>query len=95
MDDLRDELSTQECLMGRLVKSRMKWAGHVERMNEATAYQGWYMSNKTKEDCACRLIWLDCTERGIRGTEMETEDWRMMGRGRLQWRRVIHHDGNM
>ena len=32
MDELREEVGIQKCLMGRLVKSRMKWAGHVERM---------------------------------------------------------------
>ena len=31
MDELREEVGIQKCLMGRLVKSRMKWAGHVER----------------------------------------------------------------
>ena len=34
MDELREEVGIQKCLMGRLVKSRMKWAGHVERMKE-------------------------------------------------------------
>ena len=30
MDELREEVGIQKCLMGRLGKSRMKWAGHVE-----------------------------------------------------------------
>ena len=34
MDELREEVGIQKCLMGRLVKSRLKWAGHVERMEE-------------------------------------------------------------
>ena len=34
MDELRKEVGIQKCLMGRLVKSRLKWAGHVERMKE-------------------------------------------------------------
>ncbi len=34
MDELREEVGIEKCLMGRLVKSRMKWAGHVERMKE-------------------------------------------------------------
>ena len=36
IDDLREELSMQICMIGILVKSRrryMVWAGHVERMN--------------------------------------------------------------
>ena len=35
MDELREEVGIQKCLMGRLAKSRMKWAGHVYyRTNE-------------------------------------------------------------
>ena len=34
MDELREEVGIQKCLMGRLVRSRLKWAGHVERMKE-------------------------------------------------------------
>ena len=34
MDDLREELCMEKCLMGRLVESRMKWSEHVDRMNE-------------------------------------------------------------
>ena len=34
MDELREEVGIQKCLMGRLVKSQMKWAGHVEQMKE-------------------------------------------------------------
>ena len=30
MDDVREGLSIEECLMGRLVKRWMKWAGHVD-----------------------------------------------------------------
>ena len=34
MDELREEVGIQMCLMGRLLKSWMKWAGIVERMKE-------------------------------------------------------------
>ena len=35
MDNLREELCIEKCLMGRLMNSRIKsWAGHVDRMNE-------------------------------------------------------------
>ena len=34
MDELREEVGIQKCLMGRLVKSRLKWAGQVERTKE-------------------------------------------------------------
>ena len=34
MKDLREEVGTKACIVGRIVKSRMKWAGHMVRMKE-------------------------------------------------------------
>ena len=38
MEDLREEVGTKSCrpyrgLVGKIVKSQMKWAGHMVRMN--------------------------------------------------------------
>ena len=32
MKDLREEVGTKACIVGKIVKSRMKWAGHMIRM---------------------------------------------------------------
>ncbi len=32
MKDLREEVGTKACIDGKIVKSRMKWAGHMVRM---------------------------------------------------------------
>ena len=32
MEELREEVGVRESLMRKLVRSRLKWAGHVERM---------------------------------------------------------------
>ena len=32
MKDLREEVGTKACIVGKIVKSRMKWAGHMVRM---------------------------------------------------------------
>ena len=29
MKDLREEVVTKSCIVGKIVKSRMKWAGHM------------------------------------------------------------------
>ena len=34
MKDLREEVGTKACIVGKIVKSRMKWAGHMVRMKE-------------------------------------------------------------
>ena len=32
MKDLREEVGTKACIVGKIVKNRMKWAGHMIRM---------------------------------------------------------------
>ena len=34
MKDLREEVGTKACIVGKIVKSRMKWAGHMVRMKD-------------------------------------------------------------
>ena len=34
MEDLREEVGTKACIVGKIVKSRMKWAGHMVRMKD-------------------------------------------------------------
>ena len=34
MKDVREEVGTKACIIGRIVKSRMKWAGYMVRMKD-------------------------------------------------------------
>ena len=34
MKDLREEVGTNACIVGKIVRSRMKWAGHMVRMKD-------------------------------------------------------------
>ena len=34
MKDLREEVGTKACIVGKIVKSRMTWAGHMVRMKD-------------------------------------------------------------
>ena len=34
MKDLREEVGTKACIVGKIVKSWMKWAGPMVRMND-------------------------------------------------------------
>ena len=92
MDELREEVGIQKCLMGRLVKSRMKWAGHVERMKEdrlpRMAYV--YQERGKRKRGRPRMRWRDCIERDMRNAELEDVDWRMVAHDRGQWRMVVH-----
>lgn len=92
MDELREEVGIQKCLMGRLVKSRMKWAGHVERMKEDRLPRMAYVHQERgkRKRGRPRMRWRDCIERDMRKAELEDVDWRMVAQDRGQWRRVVH-----
>ena len=93
MDELREEVGIQKCLMGRLVKSRMKWAGHVvERMKEDRLPMMAYVHQKRgkrKRGRPC-MRWRDRIERDMRKAELEDVDWRVVAQDRGQWGRVVH-----
>ena len=77
MKDLREEVGTKACIVGKLVKSRMKWAGHMVRMKDEKLPK---ISETMKHD-GCRkrgrpqLRWEDCVKRDLRKAE-EEEKWR-------------------
>ena len=87
MEELREEVGVRENLTRKLVRSRLKWGGHVERM------EGVLMSkaNVLKvEDRRRRgrpgLRWEDCLTRDLVGVGGK---WRMRARDRGEWRRSV------
>ena len=63
MGELREEVGIQKCLIGRLVKSRVKWAGHVERMKEDRLPRMVYVHQERRKRGRPRMRWRDCIER--------------------------------
>ena len=92
MDELREEVGIQKCLMGRLVKSRMKLAGHLERMREDRLPRMAYVHQERgkRKRGRPRMRWRDCIERNMSKAELEDVDWRMLAHDRAQWRMVVH-----
>ena len=89
MDELREEVGIQKCLMGRLLKSLMKWAGHVERMKEDRLPRMAYVHQERGKRGRPRMRWRDCIERDMRKAELEDVDWRMVAQDRGQMRMVV------
>ena len=89
MKDLREEVGTKACIVGKIVKSRMKWAGHMVRMKDEKLPK---RSEKMKHD-GCRkrglpqLRWEDCAMRDLRKAE-EEEKWREKANNRDRWKRI-------
>ena len=68
MKDLREEVGSKACIVGKIVKSRMKWAGHMVRMNDDKLPKR--ADTKRQEGSRKRgrpqLRWEDCVKRDLR-----------------------------
>ena len=87
MNDLRKEVGMQCSLTGRLVRSRMRWAGHLVRMDasklakraEVEKHQGRRKRGRPQ------LRWEDCMRRDMRRSG-EDERWREGAADRKLWK---------
>ena len=75
MKDIREEVGTKACIVRKIAKSRMKWAGHMVRMKDdklpkrsETKKQGFRKRGRPQ------LGWEDCVKRDLRKAE-EEEKW--------------------
>ena len=88
MKELREELEKEEkeSHTRKLVRSRLKWAGHVERMEgvRLTKREGALGVEGRRIKGRPRLRWEDCVKRDLEGVGGE---WRTRARGRGEWRR--------
>ena len=73
MKDLREEVGNKDRIVGKIVKSRMKWAGHMIRMKDDKLPK----RAETKKQEGSRkqgrpnLRWEDCVKRDLRKAEEE------------------------
>ena len=89
MVELREETGVQRSLTERLVRSRLQWAGHVERMADDR------LPKRAAELCEQRRRrrgrpsprWEDCVKRDVRKAG-EEEDWKKKTRDRGVWKRL-------
>ena len=87
MNDLRKEVGMQCSLTGRLVRNRMRWAGHLVRMDasklakraEVEKHQGRRKRGRPQ------LRWEDCVRREMRRSG-EDERWREGAADRKLWK---------
>ena len=89
MKDLRAEVGTKTCMVGKIVKSRIKLAGHMVRMKDVRLPK----RTETKKQEGCRkrrrrqLRWEDCVKRDLRKAE-EEEKWREKANNIDQWKKL-------
>ena len=83
MAELREETGVQRSLTERLVRSRLQWAGHVERMADDRLPKrvAELRQQGRRRRGRPRLRWEDCMKRDLRKTG-EEEDWNKKKRDR-------------
>ena len=93
MVELREETGVPRRLTERLVRSRLQWAGHVERMADdrlpkrATELR----DQGRRRRGSPMLIWDYCVNRDVRKAGDE-EDWKKKTRDRGGWKRLLYED---
>ena len=89
MVELREEIGVQRSLTERLVRSRLQWAGHVERMadDRLPKRAAELREPGRRRRGRPRLRWDDCVKRDMRKAG-EEEDWKKKARERGGWKRL-------
>ena len=87
MVELREETGVQRSLTERLVRSRLQWAGHVERMadDRLPKRAAELREQGRRRRGRPRLRWEDCDKRDVRKAG-EEEDWKKKTRDRGGWK---------
>ena len=89
MKDMREEVGTKACIVGKIDNSRMKWTGHMVRMKYDQLPK---RAETKKQECSRKrgrrhLRWEDCVKRDLRKTE-EEQKWREKANNRDRWKQI-------
>ena len=89
MMELREETGVQRSLTERLVRSRVQWAGHVERMadDRLPKRAAEFREQGRRRRGRPRLRWEGCVKRDVKKTG-EEGDWKEKTGDRGGWRRI-------
>ena len=89
MVELREETGVQRSFTERLVRSRLQWAGHVERMadDRLPKRAAELREQGRRRRGRPRLRWEDCVKRDVKKTG-EEGDWKKKTQDRVGWKRL-------
>ena len=89
MVELREEMGVKRSLTERLVRSRLHWTGHVERMaDDSLSKRATELRDEGRRRRGrSRVTWEDCVKRDVKKAG-EEEDWKKKTRDRGEWKRL-------
>lgn len=92
---IRQEIQIRESLCETIIRSRLKWYGHVMRMDSCSVAKEWLekILDGKRPRGRPRKRWIDqlkqdLDHRGVDWNQVQAEEWYL---NRLRWRALIHH----
>ena len=84
MKELREEIGMKKHLKMKVVGSRMRWAGHVQRMGEdRLSKRAWKAEEGGRRSCDGKTVKRDLERAGMNGQE-----WKTIAEDRGRWREL-------
>ena len=92
MVELREETGVQRSLTERLVRSRLQWAGHVERMadDRLPKRAAELREQGRRRRGRPRLRWEDCVKRAVKKAGEEGDWKKKKTQDRVVWKRLAY-----
>ena len=89
MKELRDEIGIKKHLKMKVVGSRMRWAGHVQRMDEdRLSKRAWKAEEGDRRRGRPKLRWNDCVKRDLERAGTNGEECNTIAEDRGRWREL-------
>ena len=90
MKELREETGMKKHLKVKAVGSRMRWAGHVQRMGEdRLSKRAWEAEEGGRRRRGRpKLRWKDYVKRDLERAGMNSQEWKTIAEDRGRWREL-------
>ena len=88
MKGLREEIGRKKHLKMKVAGSRMRWAGHVQRMGEDRLLKRAWKAEEggRRRRGRPKLRWKDCVNRDLERAGTNGQEWKTTAEDRGKWR---------
>ena len=87
MKELREEIGLKNHLKMKVAESRMRRAGHVQRMGEdRLSKRAWKSEEGAEEKEEAKLRWKDCVKRDLERAGKNGQEWKTIAEDIGRWR---------
>ena len=84
MDELREEIGMKKHLKMKVAGSKMRWAGHVQRMGEDRLSKRSWKAEEGGGRGRPKLRWKDCFKRDLERAGTKSQEWTTTAEGEME-----------